>query len=120
MVRRDVIVSRREVAVAFSPRAPRARLATAPARLDARDARGARLARGKIAREPRRDATLASPAKSPRAAAARPPAPPRSYESPRPGADIRFSLVSRSTLLFLSDCHCHDFLNSRHHLRGGV
>jgi hypothetical protein len=100
MVRRDVIVSRREVAVAFSPRAPRARLATAPARLDARDARGARLARGKIAREPPATRRSRPPR---RRRARRPPAPlapPRSYESPRQGADIRFSLVSRSTLLF--------------------
>jgi hypothetical protein len=119
MVRRDVIVSRREVAVAFSPRAPRARLATAPARLDARDARGARLARGKIAREPRRDATLASPAKTPRAAAARPPRPTPLRESLDRALTSAFRSSRGPPSFFYPIVH-HDFLNSRHHLRGGV
>ena len=76
MVRRDVIVSRREVAVAFSPRAGRSRASHAATRRS---------------RPPRRRRARRPPA---------PLAPPRSYESPRQGADIRFSLVSRSTLLF--------------------
>ena len=130
MVRRDVIVSRRRRGffASRSARAPRDR-ARSPGR--SRRARREARARGDRARAtPRRDARV------PRKDAARggrpPPSPhPAPTQSSKvPGADIRFSRVSRSTLQYFYPIVQRDFLRmmmmmmifsfSRHHLRGGV